>query len=142
MCKTDKLEKMMKACLEEANGFFEVANTINSAMYLNPYFVNYSFCCELYFKALMMKTSIDGKYEKGHDLLILFNALPENERKDILRQFSAVSSVDLLKFLKEECRAFENWRYEFEKKELFGNITTFQKLSDVLHAYVNDKFDS
>lgn len=138
MCGTGKHDKMIRTCLEGANGFYEVAKSLNPLTQMSAFFVNSSFCCELYLKALLMKTRADGTYKKTHSLLELFNQLPQQERVEVQQQFQS-TSITLIDFLKDEQNAFENWRYEFEEKELHGNIAGFEKLTDTLNAYVNSK---
>lgn len=139
MCGTGKREKMIRTCIEGANGFYGVAKSLNPLTQMDAYFMNYSFCCELYLKALLMKTRADGKYKRTHNLLVLFKELPEQERKNVLQQFQQVSSTDLMDFLNDEQKAFDNWRYEFEVEELYGDVTGFENLADTLKAYANNR---
>lgn len=139
MCGTGKIDKMIRTCLEGANGFYTAAKSLNLMTQMDAYFMNYSFCCELYFKALLMKTTATGKYKRTHNLLELFKELPEQERKGILQQFQQISSTNLMDFLNDEQKAFENWRYEFEVEELHGNVAGFENLADTLKVYANSR---
>lgn len=139
MCETGKREKMIKTCIEGANGFYEVAKRLDPLSQMDAYFMNYSFCCELYLKALLMKTRADGKYKRTHNLLVLFKKLPKQEKDGILEQFRQTSSTDLMDFLSDEQNAFDNWRYAFEVKELHGDVSGFEEFARALNTYINTR---
>lgn len=67
-----------------------------------------SFACELGMKAILM-TRLD-KAKKIHDLLKLYNALPEDSRKRLKSDFPGIAGV-----LEDHRHAFDKWRY-FEKQ--------------------------
>lgn len=139
MCETEKREKMIRTCIEGANGFYKAAKSLDPLTQMDAYFMNYSFCCELYLKALLMKTRADGKYKRTHNLLVLFKKLPKQEKNDILKQFRQTSSTDLMDFLSDEQKAFDNWRYAFEVETLWGNVSGFEDFARVLNTYINTR---
>ena len=104
-----------------------------------PFVVNSAFAIELYLKAL---GRLDGIELRGHDLLELFDALPSQTHAAIEQNFSKArwrcgiaTLAEFRQALKEMRRAFEEWRYLYEK-ERTGTIRFFQMIfaMEMLHA--------
>lgn len=116
-------KEALQECINMADVFYEVGKEWGSfkkllsdsnSIYIAA--VNLAFSCELYIKALL---GFRGKKpEKVHSLSALFNELPENDKTEIKKYYSPINSSISFEFILEEHdKAFENWRYAFEKKE-------------------------
>ena len=87
--------------------------------YTAPVLVNGAFSIELSLKAILAKNGVD--YEKEHNLLILFQMLPQKFRDEILgfliEKAPEYSDPDIFfdEFLLSS-NAFVDWRYCFEKQ--------------------------
>ena len=84
-----------------------------------PMIVNGAFSVELTLKAILMKNQI--KYEKEHNLYLLFQMLPESFQKEIVAHLveKAPEYEDPAKRVEELIllsNAFVDWRYAFEER--------------------------
>lgn len=80
-----------------------------------PFAVNCAFACELYIKAIMIHGSASDKFEKGHELDVLYNKLSSKDQKSIEALYNAKSTKDLKTLLTEDGNTFVEWRYALEK---------------------------
>jgi hypothetical protein len=104
-----------------------------------PFVVNSAFALELYLKTL---AKLYGIQTWGHDLLKLFELLPEPTQAAIEETFPqcrwqcGISTIcDFREALKEMRNTFEEWRYLFEK-ERSGPIN-FHRMIFVMEALRN-----
>lgn len=87
-----------------------------------PYVVNSAFCLELYLKALSLR---HGNEQRGHDLLKLYDRLPQAAKTAIIRSIpdaqqetgyaDPIDVRDLISLIKDN---FEQWRYIHDHDEL------------------------
>ncbi|WP_313243903.1 hypothetical protein [Stenotrophomonas rhizophila] len=87
-----------------------------------PYVVNSAFCLELYLKALSLR---HGNEQRGHDLLKLYDRLPQAAKTviasrvpDAQQEAGCTDPIDvrgLLSLIKDN---FEQWRYIHDHEEL------------------------
>lgn len=87
-----------------------------------PYVVNTAFCLELYLKAISLR---HGSNQKGHDLLKIYDNLPDeaissisariDEAKEETRYDGETNERDLLSVIKD---SFCQWRYAHESAHL------------------------
>jgi len=75
---------------------------------LIPIVTNLAFACELFLKTLLQKS---GSPKGGHNLLDLFNSLPEEIQNEIT---GLNKSQEFVIELKQISRLFEEWRYIYE----------------------------
>ena len=84
-----------------------------------PFVVNMAFAIELYLKTL---ACIQGESLSGHDLLKLYNAMPESARRaaeahmaEGRAMYGLVPSVTFASALSKARNAFVEWRYSYER---------------------------
>ncbi len=112
--------------------------TKNDGFWLIPSVVNMAFACELYLKALIS----DGEKVRGHEWSTLFKKLSPEDRQSIIQTpcFKDDSNFELK--IKENERAFEEWRYHFEPdKSISVDIIFLENLAITLHDFVAKKLD-
>lgn len=132
-----------RVCIESANQFYSVAewcfnrdavDFMTNAMY--PFVVNISFACELYIKAIMIKNSSLSEFERGHNLLDLYQALEAKDQAALEHEFTARYSAKKLKDLLDENKTvFIDWRYALEKT-VSADISGLKAFADSLIAYI------
>ena len=137
------MKTIFSECKSSANRFYSVAkkignNDVFQILYnLYPYVVNISFACELYLKAIRFHDDPALKrVPGGHELKTIFESLSKDEQRDITMLFQSKCSTDLHKFLVEDNRDFEDWRYAFEEEEVKANLSGLEVFAEVLHDYV------
>lgn len=91
----------------------------NPTKYLVPTIVNGAFSIEITLKAILTENQI--KYGKDHNLVILFQLLPDSFQLELLNHLveKAPEYKDTKKFVEEFLlisNAFADWRYVFEGK--------------------------
>jgi len=81
-----------------------------------PTVVSAAFACEMFFKALLIHNNISfSKGNKGHNLLELYNALPENFQKIICKFCITYDDIShFQKILNDHSKDFVNIRYYIE----------------------------
>ena len=135
----------LKACLDEANAFYEVAKhytgidkMLPPSRYVYPVITNLAFSCELYFKVLMIWRDPDDLFTTGHPLAELFDKLSEVDQIGIKRLYKPdFYNWDFDDAIGEFNNAFESWRYAFEvDKDLTITIFELVRFADAVHAYV------
>lgn len=132
-----------KTCYEAAMQFSNVVDLcfdgdcvkwMTNAFY--PSVVNASVACELLMKAIMIKRSASSEFKEGHDLKILFEALPISDQSEIERKFAESYTAKQLSVVLDDCKmAFVYWRYPMEK-EVGVDITGLLTLLSTLKEYV------
>lgn len=145
MGNTNKVTGDYKVCLESANQFYSVAVWCNDRNALDfmtntmyPFAVNIAFACELYIKAIMIKQSSLSEFEKGHNLLDLFQSLDPKDQTALECEFTSHYSAKPLKdFLDENKTVFIDWRYALEK-QVSVNVTGFIAFAESLRAYISN----
>ncbi len=80
---------------------------------ITPGIVCASFAVELWFKAMLCAGNPTGILPLGHNLLDLFDSLPESVRLALIEKCD-LTSPEFLEFLAEDARVFETWRYSYE----------------------------
>jgi hypothetical protein len=89
-------------------------------------FVNHAYSFELYLKCLLV-IELD-EYWTGHELLFLFEKLPQQTQQEIIDGFNSITVVrkitqpiplsgDFSKLLKDGSNSFLDYRYLFEEKQ-------------------------
>jgi hypothetical protein len=103
---------------------------------LTPFIVNAAFSIEIYLKALYR---INGREATGHDLLQLYNGLPEEEQafilqaaQDVRPHYKHKDGSDFLSCLSDLRKAFVEWRYIYEHDYLPG--PEFQGIRYAMHS--------
>ena len=134
-----------KICIDEANAFYETAKLLDDsdavefALYKKyPYFVNTSFACELYLKALLIKNSDNSKIKRSHDLESLFHDLEPEQKQEIEKKYSEKCHIPLDELFKADKDSFEEWRYAFEKP-VDGEVTALLIFAEVLKNFCSDE---
>jgi hypothetical protein len=106
--------------------------------HVTPFVVNASFAVELYLKALGYRNRAPLR---GHELLKLFEALPEDARSEIQAASARVAAkteppqyLSPRSALSQLNNAFAEWRYTHEKEELGPiSLTSVVLLLQVMH---------
>ena len=101
--------------------------------YVNPEIVNSAFACEIFLKTLLFYNEIG--YGKKHDLEALYKMLPDHYKEtieaELLKRYGKMQNAFGISYLNNISKAFEVWRYSFEKKNLqieIGFLFTFRDL--------------
>lgn len=71
---------------------------------------------ELMIKAALIELGVPNR--SSHDLLALFNLLPEGSKTRSEMEFKRATDLDLTLFLTKQRRAFVEWRYLHEQRNL------------------------
>ena len=129
-----------RVCLDEAIAFLDVAKAciddtdsfLTGKMY--PFVVNVSFSCELFIKAIMIKRSPTHSFSHGHDLEQLFNALDNEDKAAVYLKYNTKCNKPLDELLNESGKAFENWRYAFERSVSIC-VTGIMAFAEALHEF-------
>lgn len=143
----------LKICIDEANMFYVIAkeqydNDIEKLINrMYPIVVNVSFACELYFKAIMMYRSKNkDEFNRGHELEKLFFALDYDDREYIKEKFKEkFENKCFCQFIKDNNKAFENWRYAFQNAvdtnitELFGLVSILKEYVESIRSNIDDE---
>lgn len=97
-----------------------------------PMIVCYAFAMEIYLKLLL------GRLEKEHDLWVLFRQLDDPSKREIVRAYENLGKPGSYfeERLKEEARAFEEWRYVYENRRPFlvAGLDNIRDMAWALHA--------
>ena len=108
-----------KIVFKQANGFFRFVDgmtfKVGNILYLNPYYINCLFCCELYMKSLLLyegKTVAELR-KANHKLLDLFNMLSYEDQTTLKTAFKMDWEYDLFKHLDKINNDFVNMRYVY-----------------------------
>lgn len=104
-----------------------------------------SFSVECSLKSLLLLTR--GKYPSSHDSLDLFQRLPEDEKKDLLKHFLDFTTVDLINALSEIRSDFIGSRYHFEdfrKSHVGRSFSTgyLEAVADFFIDYIKSNGDA
>ncbi len=96
----------------------------------SPVMVNAAFSCELFFKSILILCDVD--YHKGHGLKYLYDLLPNEEYKNILKNNSA-SGKTFEDEMEKHSNDFINWRYYIETPGEYSMdpMFTFILMSDL-----------
>ena len=76
---------------------------------------------EIQLKALLLANSIERPKGDGHDLLLLFNALPstvQSEFSEFQTKYTDLDGKDFRQLITDERGTFKTWRYPYEKPVL------------------------
>lgn len=112
------IEKAKKV-FNQANGFFKFVNGMifkkGDILYLNPFYINCLFSCELYLKSLLVLKGLSKNEikNKSHNLKSLFEALDEEDQINIKNILTAEIQDDVLDFLDSIKRDFIDMRYMY-----------------------------
>ena len=101
--------------------------------HVKPEIVNSAFACEVFLKSLLFYNKIE--YGKKHDLEALYGLLPAQHKGyiecELLKQYGKLHNAFGISYLSNVSKAFEVWRYSFEKRSLqieIGFLLTFRDL--------------
>ena len=105
---------------------------------ITPFIVNATFSIEVYLKSINM---LFGQKITGHALVSLFNKLPDeaktaiNEKTiELEKQYNFPEQIQFETELENINKAFEQWRYIYEKSDMqFIHTTSVIFLMNVLH---------
>ena len=112
------LEKA-KNVFNQANGFFKFVNGMifkkGDILYLNPFYINCLFACELYLKTLLVLKGFSSSEikDRSHDIKSLFDALDEEDQISIKNILTAEIQDDVLSFLDSIKKDFTDMRYMY-----------------------------
>jgi len=105
-----------KFWFEQAVAYYKSSKVLDTSNYENtalPIITLQSFSIECALKSFLL--NFNGKVEKGHNLINLFNHLPLEIQLDLKKKFKELHSYDLLKCLTEVSNDFIDSRYFFEE---------------------------
>ncbi len=106
-----------------------------------PFIVNKSFACELYLKTILkMNGQQIPRGNRGHMLNELFNEVCEKEKllENISKSFRMKKDL-ITEEINGISKAFEEWRYIYEKDENQLNYGFLNGFCDFLDDYVKNK---
>lgn len=117
---------MISSNLEKAKNIFKQANEFllfvdgmsfkkGDILYLNPYYINCLFSCELYLKALLIfkGLSSDDIKNLGHNIKSLFESLNKEDQVAIKNILTIEIQDDVLSYLDKIKNDFTNMRYMY-----------------------------
>lgn len=88
-----------------------------------PFLSNKAFACEVYLKFLLLENTIDFsdlKGKNGHNLLMLYEKMPEQFKIDLAKAFmnkGTLTNESLMNKMNSISEAFTEWRYIYENFE-------------------------
>lgn len=148
----EKIQRELNDMVQSADQFLLVSS--NKKTYI-PNFVNTSFACELYLKAILLDKT--NNYDKGHNLEVLFNyvekfidinellnymTIAHNEKEHNFKLTSYIKD-DLDKMLIRHKNLFECWRYIFEGKVDNTDVDlTLISFAEGLKTYIHNSISS
>ena len=98
--------------------------------FMGPFVVNGVFGIEVFLKTIH---NAYGNKIKGHHLLNIYNNMPKpgkaifnNAAKDVRPLYSLHEGEDIVSCLTKLSKAFEDWRYIYEKSELHTEIQSIR----------------
>ena len=141
-------QKMAKSTYDFALGYFDIFK--NCLSLLDKYFSQVcsiaSFSCELFLKSILYNNSICCQNE--HDLLKLYNQLPENS-KNYIEAHHPKSNLNInlendsfKNNLKEIGKSYDVFRYSFEKVGFACNFVFLFELLVTLENYCFSIFNN
>ncbi len=113
--KTEEYNTIQMLCT--AGAFLQSAKRCNEPSFLQlgwshpllvPIVTNLALSCEIFLKTILRENSTP---EKGHNLLKLFESLPEETKKDIV---DSSDSQEFISQLNQNSCLFVEWRYIYE----------------------------
>lgn len=108
-----------KKVFKQANGFFLFVDGMSfkkgDILYLNPYYINCLFACELYLKTILMLNGLSTCDIKdcSHNMKSLFEAMNEEDQLDIKHILTIEIQEDVLTYLDKIKDDFTNMRYVY-----------------------------
>ena len=144
------LEKA-KNVFKQANGFLLFVHGMTfkkgDTLYSNPYYINCLFSCELYLKSLLVLKGLSSKEIKScsHNMNSLFNALDEQDQKNITSILTIEIQDDVFDYLNRIKNDFTNMRYMYineivyDDKEVNNKFAMCIKLMYRLQNYTSLK---
>lgn len=124
--------------LSVARAFLKVAKLCNNPPLeqvgwvhplLVPMVTNLALSCELFLKTVLNEHKSP---KEGHNLLILFESLPEEIKEDII---GPNDHQDFILKLRQNACLFEEWRYIYERQPRSINISFLFNLAERLSCY-------
>lgn len=112
-----------KNVFNHANGFFKFVNGMSfkkdDVLYLNPFYINCLFACELYLKALLVLKGLSSNEikDRSHNMKSLYDALDEEDQISIKNILTIEIQDDVLCFLDSIKRDFTDMRYMYINEE-------------------------
>lgn len=102
-----------------------------------PFIVNAVFSVELYLKAIH---SAYGQEARGHDLVNLYQAIPEAGKvifqqaaRDMRSRYKLEPGADIDSCLESIRKAFEQWRYLYESNRMKAELQAVRYVMHVAH---------
>lgn len=149
---------MISSNLEKAKNIFKQANEFllfvdgmsfkkGDILYLNPYYINCLFSCELYLKALLIFKGLSSDDIKtlGHNIKSLFESLNKEDQVAIKNILTIEIQDDVLSYLDKIKNDFTNMRYMYvsgtknDEKNINNKFAKCIRLMYRLQNYVSLK---
>jgi len=99
-------------------------------MFMGPFVVNGAFSIEVFLKTIH---NAYGNKVRGHHLLNIYKGMPKkgkeifnNAANDVRPRYSLNEGEDIISCLSNLSKAFEDWRYIYEKNELYTEIQSIR----------------
>ncbi len=127
--------KNAKKVFKQANGFFLFVDGMSfkkgDILYLNPYYINCLFACELYLKTILMLNGLSTRDIKAcsHDMKSLFEAMTKEEQLDIKHILTIEIQEDVLTYLDKIKDDFINMRYVYINGTNYDEVDINNKFS-------------
>lgn len=139
--------ELSDSMFNQAFSFSSVARKINheglqnlprDAMSITPFVVNATFSIEIYLKSIHI---LYGQKKTGHLLMPLFEQLPDEAKtvisiksEELIKEYNFSTPIEFEKELETINKAFEQWRYIYEKSNLkFIHTKSVIFIMNVLH---------
>ncbi|MBA4316575.1 MAG: hypothetical protein U1D41_14970 [Nitrosomonas sp.] len=105
-----------------------ISNTTNFELPIVPYVVSLSFALEMAMKAIL---ATDRKFVRTHELLKLYNKLPELVKNETIVELN-LTALEMRMKLSKANKSFEDWRYYYESTSLEVDPVFLTRLATVL----------
>lgn len=103
-----------------------------------------AFAIELQIKLLLLATNVARPRGDGHDLELLFNALPATLQSKVLdfqQQYTDLSHEEARVLLSEEKDTFKRWRYPYESHFLETRPADLFQLALALNDFIKNNYE-
>ena len=101
------------------------------------------FAIELQLKLLLEALELARPKGDGHDLNLLFNALPVSFQEDVLAfqsSYTGLSACEARSLISEEKDTFKRWRYAYEEEKLKTQPSALFNLALALSELIKSRY--
>lgn len=101
------------------------------------------FAIELQLKFLLDASELARPIGDGHDLKLLFNALPVALQEDVLAfqsSFTGRSAGETRSLISEERDTFKRWRYPYEQQQIETRPSSLFQLALALSEFIKSRY--